>query len=231
MSKSARQLTRRMLLQIGFSVPPVLLAACTAPLVAPPRETADSPAPESESASQAATTTQSSAVTQALPPTPSCADDDEPTIAQTEGPFYTPNTPERTSFLEEGLTGTRLVVSGQVLSTGCQPLAGAVLDFWHCDDQGVYDNAGYRLRGHQFTTTDGVYRLETILPGLYTGRTRHIHVKVQGQNTRLLTTQLYFPDEPSNARDGIFHPSLVMDLQNASAGGKTATFNFVLATA
>lgn len=41
----------------------------------------------------------------------------------------------------------------------------------------------------------------------------------------------YFPDEPSNARDGIFHPSLVMDLQNASAGGKTATFNFVLATA
>jgi protocatechuate 3,4-dioxygenase beta subunit len=162
-----------------------------------------------------------------LVPTLTC-DDDEPTMAQTAGPFYTPNTPERASFIEDGITGTRLVVTGRVLTTDCQPMAGAVLDFWHADDAGQYDNAGYRLRGHQFTDENGQYRLETIVPGLYVGRTRHIHVKVQGPNTRLLTTQMYFPNEPENARDSIFHPSLVMDVQDTSDGSQTGTFDFVL---
>lgn len=170
---------------------------------------------------------ESAAVT--LPPTPPCGDDDdEPTIAQTEGPYYTPNTPERTSFWEEGTIGTRLVVSGRVLMTDCVPVAAALLDFWHADDGGEYDNVGYKFRGHQFTDANGNYTLETIMPGLYPGRTRHIHVKVQGPNMPVLTTQLYFPDEPQNASDGIFHPDLVMTLQD-SADGKTGAFDFVLA--
>ncbi|MBP8001489.1 MAG: intradiol ring-cleavage dioxygenase [Chloroflexi bacterium] len=170
---------------------------------------------------------ESAAVT--LPPTPPCGDDDdEPTIAQTEGPYYTPNTPERTSFWEEGTIGTRLVVSGRVLMTDCVPVAAALLDFWHADDGGEYDNVGYKFRGHQFTDANGNYTLETIMPGLYPGRTRHIHVKVQGPNMPVLTTQLYFPGEPQNASDGIFHPDLVMTLQD-SADGKTGAFDFVLA--
>jgi protocatechuate 3,4-dioxygenase beta subunit len=168
-------------------------------------------------------------VAQVLTPTPACGDDDdEPTPAQTEGPYYTPNTPERTSFLEPGMPGTKLIVTGYVLSTDCQPLAQALLDFWHCDDAGVYDNAGYRLRGHQFTDDQGRYYLETILPGVYPGRTRHIHVKVQAPNQPVLTTQMYFPGEPSNNTDAIFRPDLVMDVQDA-ADGKAASFNFVLA--
>lgn len=164
-----------------------------------------------------------------LQPTPQCGDDDdEPTIAQTEGPYYTPNTPERTNFWEEGTTGTRLVVSGRVLMTDCVPVAAALLDFWHADDGGEYDNVGYKLRGHQFTDANGNYTLETIMPGLYPGRTRHIHVKVQGPNMPILTTQLYFPDEPQNATDGIFHPDLVMAFQD-SADGKAGAFDFVLA--
>ena len=128
--------------------------------------------------------------------------------AQTEGPFYTPETPERTSLREDGIDGTPLRVTGYVHSTGCHPVPGALLDFWHCDDAGVYDNEGYRLRGHQFADDEGEFTLETILPGLYTGRTRHIHVKVQAPNGPVLTTQLYFPDEPDNERDGIFDPAL-----------------------
>ena len=167
----------------------------------------------------------------ALAPTPACGDDDDdPTVQQTEGPYFTPNSPERTSLLEPGITGTLLVVSGLVLMTNCQPVAGALLDFWHCDDSGVYDNVGYRLRGHQFADDSGRYTLETIVPGLYPGRTRHIHVKVQAPNQPILTTQLYFPNEPGNASDGIFDPSLVMDVQEAGSGSQQATFNFVLNT-
>jgi protocatechuate 3,4-dioxygenase beta subunit len=163
-----------------------------------------------------------------LAPTPACGDDDDdPTPAQTEGPFYTPNTPERTSFLEAGITGILLTVSGQVLSTDCAPIGGALIDFWHCDDAGIYDNEGYKLRGHQFADADGRYLLETIQPGLYPGRTRHIHVKVQAPNQPVLTTQLYFPDEPANINDGIFNPVLVMDVQQAG-DGKVAAFDFVL---
>ena len=173
------------------------------------------------------TATTGPSLTQSLPPTPDCGDDDEPTIAQTEGPYFTPNSPERTSLLEPGISGTRLSVAGFVLTTDCQPVKGALVDFWQCDDAGEYDNDGYRLRGHQFTDGDGRYLLETIMPGLYPGRTRHIHVKVQAPNSRVLTTQQYFPDEPGNRRDGIFNQALVMDVQD-TPNGKSATFNYVL---
>jgi protocatechuate 3,4-dioxygenase beta subunit len=163
-----------------------------------------------------------------LPPTPACADADDVTPEQTEGPFYTPDTPERTSLLESGLAGTPLILTGQVLTTSCQPAAGALLDFWHADAKGEYDNAGYRLRGHQFADAAGRFSLETIVPGLYPGRTRHIHVKVQAPNQPVLTTQLYFPDEPDNNRDGIFNPDLLMAVQQ-SGTGQSATFNFVVA--
>ena len=122
---------------------------------------------------------------------------------------------------------TRLVVTGYVLTTACRPIAGALLDFWQCDDAGAYDNVGYRLRGHQFTDEAGRYQLETIVPGLYPGRTRHIHVKVQAPGQRVLTTQLYFPGEPRNARDGIYRRELEIAVQD-TADGKAATFNYVL---
>jgi len=161
-----------------------------------------------------------------LPPTPQCADLDD-TTEQTAGPFYTPNTPERTNLREEGMAGTRLLVTGRVLNNDCSPVAGAVLDFWHADNDGQYDNLGFRLRCHQFSDAEGNYRLETILPALYPGRTRHIHVIVQGENTRRLNTQLYWPNEPANARDGIFHPSLLMQVAE-SGDGQISSFDFVL---
>jgi protocatechuate 3,4-dioxygenase beta subunit len=131
-------------------------------------------------------------------------------------------------LLEDGMGGTPLLLTGFVLSPECAPIPQALVDFWHCDSEGQYDNVGYRLRGHQFTDEQGRYQLTTIVPGLYPGRTRHIHVKVQAPNQPVLTTQLYFPNEPANDRDGIFHPSLVVDAAE-STQGMDAAFNFVLA--
>ncbi len=111
--------------------------------------------------------------------------------------------------------------------TPCRPLAGVLLDFWHAGDDGEYDNAGFKLRGHQFTDAAGRYRLETVVPGLYPGRTRHFHVKVQAPHGRILTTQLYFPGEPRNQDDFLFRPDLLMSVTNGAAG-KRAGFYFVL---
>jgi protocatechuate 3,4-dioxygenase beta subunit len=162
-----------------------------------------------------------------LAPTPDCGDDDEPTPAMTEGPFFTPRSPLRTSLLEPGVTGARVFLTGRVFSRECRPVPGALLDFWHADDIGEYDNVGYRLRGHQFTDDQGRYRLETIVPGLYPGRTRHYHLKVQAPKGRILTTQLFFPGEPRNRADGIFRRELLLSVKDTKAG-KDARFNFVL---
>jgi protocatechuate 3,4-dioxygenase beta subunit len=93
----------------------------------------------------------------------------------------------------------------------------------------VYDNVGYKLRGHQFAGDTGGYFLETIVPGLYPGRTRHIHVKVQAPGRPVLTTQLYFPDEPANARDRLFRPELLVQVEQ-TPDGLTAHFTFVVET-
>jgi protocatechuate 3,4-dioxygenase beta subunit len=162
-----------------------------------------------------------------LAPTPACDDGDAITPAETEGPYYKRNTPERASLVEAGMAGTRLTVSGRLLTRDCRPVAAALLDFWQADAAGAYDNPGYRLRGHQFTDEVGRYALEAVVPGLYPGRTRHLHVKVQAPNQPALTTQLYFPREARNARDGLFHTALLMAIED-TADGQAGTFDFVL---
>ena len=161
-----------------------------------------------------------------LTPTPACDDDDEPTPAQTEGPFFTPNSPQRSALREPGTAGAPIVLTGSVLTRSCRPVAGALVELWHADDAGRYDNEGYRFRGHVFTRADGTYRFETIVPGLYPGRTRHFHIKYQAPSHPILTTQLYFPDEPANRRDRIFDPALLVRLESGSE--RTARFDAVL---
>lgn len=162
-----------------------------------------------------------------LPLTPSCDDHDDPTPSQTEGPYYKPDSPARKILAEPGQPGTRLIVTGQVLSTNCKPLEKVLLDWWHADLEGNYDNAAFKWRGHQYTDKAGNFKLETIVPGLYPGRTRHIHVKVQAPGSRVLTTQLYFPDEPQNKQDYIFHKALVLQVKPEKTG-LNGNFTFVL---
>ena len=162
-----------------------------------------------------------------LPTTPQCADADDPTPTSTEGPYFTPNSPERRSLIETGMAGERVTLVGYVLDRRCRPVPGALFDLWHCDAGGAYDNDGYRLRGHQFTDAEGRFLFETILPGLYPGRTRHYHVKVQAPGQDILTTQLYFPNEPQNADDWIFKSALLLDLK-PDAGTTVGRYDFVL---
>jgi protocatechuate 3,4-dioxygenase beta subunit len=170
---------------------------------------------------------QSHAQESLLPVTAQCSDGDEPTPRQTEGPYFTPDSPERTSLLEDGMPGERIALAGFVLDRRCRPVAGALLDLWHCDAAGQYDNDGYRLRGHQFSDTEGRFVFETIVPGKYPGRTRHYHVKVQAPGRSILTTQLYFPGEPGNEGDTIFDPALLLDIP-LGRGPNLARYDFVL---
>jgi len=162
-----------------------------------------------------------------LAATPACADDDE-TVEQTEGPYFTPRSPRRRVLRTRGRRGTPFLLTGRVLTTRCRPIPNALLDFWQADANGVYDNRGYRLRGHQRTDAQGRYRLETVVPGLYPGRTRHLHVKAQAPRRPVLTTQLYFRGERANAGDRIFDPELLVRGLRRANGRWTARFDFVL---
>ena len=195
------RLTRRRLIELGLALPlPVLLGARAAGAAGEPA---------------------------LLPPTLACDDGDEPTATNPAGPFFRPRSPRRRSLLRPGVAGTTLILTGRVLTRGCTPIRGALLDFWQADARGRYDNRGYRFRGHQFTDRRGRYRLETVVPGLYPGRTRHIHVRVQGRGRPLLTTQLYFPGEPRNRSDGLFEPDLLVAWRG-SGNRRLARFDFVL---
>ena len=194
------QITRRRLLQLGLALPPLAGLAGYADLLETP----------------------------ALAATPAIADDDEPTPELSEGPYFTPSSPKRRSILPSGAGGTRLTLSGRVLTTSGRPVANALVDFWQCNARGVYDNSGYRFRGHQFTDSRGRYTLFTVVPGLYPGRTKHIHVKVQAPREPVLTTQLFFPGVPGNASDGIFDRDCLVRRWRTSNGRRLATFDFVL---
>jgi protocatechuate 3,4-dioxygenase beta subunit len=154
-----------------------------------------------------------------------------PTPAETEGPYFKAGSPYQTELAQAGVAGTPLHLSGYVRGTDCMPVVGATLDFWQANASGQYDNSGYTLRGHQTTDSNGYYQLDTVVPGLYPGRTRHIHVKVQAPDGSVLTTQLYFPNDSNNAMDGVFAENgqqLLMSVQQNADGSMTATFTFVL---
>jgi len=176
------------------------------------------------------TTDATSSSTITMDPSLACANGQtstSQTVSLTEGPYYTPNTPERSTLYEDGMAGIKLTLVGYVYDTNCQPVANAWLDFWQADANGVYDNSGYTLRGHQYTDANGRYELVTVIPGLYPGRTEHIHFKVQAPGGQIITSQLFFPGVTQNDEDGIYDASLLIVLQQSS-DGMSGQFNFVV---
>lgn len=152
---------------------------------------------------------------QPLPGNPLCV----LTPEQTEGPYFSDQRLNRFDIRRDSADGTvkpgvplSLTLRVQAVSPGrCVPLAGAIVDIWHCDATGIYsdvadprfDTRGKKfLRGYQQTDAEGTVSFLTIYPGWYPGRAVHIHFKVRAntatQGVVEMTSQLYFPDALSD---------------------------------
>jgi protocatechuate 3,4-dioxygenase beta subunit len=161
-----------------------------------------------------------------LPLTPACDDGDGLTLEREAGPFFRPNSPLNRHLYPAAPGGERITVAGFIFDSRCRPLVGSLVEIWHADENGDYDSVGFRLRGHQFTDAQGRWWFNTIVPALYPGRTRHFHFKVQRPGGRVLTTQLYFPEEPGNGGDRLFDEALLLDIKQ-TGDGSFGRFDFV----
>ena len=212
-----RMLTRREVLGLfGLASGAAVLAAC-----APSEATAATGTPNAEAATEDALAANPTAVeaTQAEVDTvaatsaaiPACVVKPE----ATEGPYFVDVQLDRADIRVEPSTGAP--VDGvplelafnvaQVASGACTALAGAIVDVWHCDAEGVYSGVEGSadtkfLRGFQTTDANGLARFTTIFPGWYRGRTVHIHYKIRTTgadgNAYEFTSQLFF-DEAATA--------------------------------
>jgi protocatechuate 3,4-dioxygenase beta subunit len=134
---------------------------------------------------------------------------------ETEGPFPTkvPSSYVR-SDIRDGRAGHLMTARISITNStnSCAPLAGVLVDIWHCDAEGNYSEYGgtgmqstnyqavHFLRGRQTTDANGLVSFTSIFPGWYTGRATHIHVHVYSANgTSLKITQIAFPEGAGTA--------------------------------
>ena len=142
------------------------------------------------------------------------------TPRQTSGPFYPLDLPldhDNDLTVVEGAPrpalGDVIHVAGRVMHVDGTSIAGAQVELWQANADGRYHHPrdgsdrkldeGFQGFGQTITTADGSYRFKTVRPGLYTGRTRHLHFAVIAPDGREFVTQMYFADEPYNEFDGI----------------------------
>ncbi len=137
----------------------------------------------------------------------------------TEGPYFIDEELNRSDIrsdpsdgsVKEGLPLTLEFLVSKISNGGCEPMADAMIDVWHCDAAGVYSDVsdpGFNtkgqkfLRGYQVTDSDGIARFTTIYPGWYRGRTVHIHFKIRGTtdsgSAYEFASQLFFDDDLSD---------------------------------
>ena len=138
----------------------------------------------------------------------------------TEGPFFPDKLPLdqdndliRMTDHTTPAVGTITNLSGRVLDKNGNPVKDALVELWQADDHGTYIHTKGAAQGERDpsfqgygkfeTAKDGGWKFRTIKPGLYTGRTRHYHFGVTLKGQPRFATQLFFKDEPANAKDGI----------------------------
>ena len=160
---------------------------------------------------------------------------------QTEGLYYV-DTQLNRSDIREDREGVPLDLTFNVSRvdqgdvSACGPLAGALVDIWHCDALGEYsgveDNAAGDfdtrgetfLRGYQVTDENGTARFTTIYPGWYRGRAVHIHFMIrdspESEQGYEFTSQLYFDDALTDEvqSQGPYAEKGQRDLRNADDG-------------
>ncbi len=143
------------------------------------------------------------------------------TPEQTEGPYYPVSFPAdsdndlvQVRGQAAQAIGMVLHLEGRVLATDGRPLAGALVEIWQSDSQGIYDHPGQPGRerrdqafqgyGRIAADSDGRYSFRTLRPVAYAGRPApHIHLKAAGLG-RHLTSQLYIAGDPGNERDFVY---------------------------
>lgn len=161
-----------------------------------------------------------------------------PTEPNALGPYYRRDAPFRSVIAAPDEAGRPLEVTGKVLrADDCGPLAGAVVDVWHANEAGRYYDVGssagtqprqFRLRGRVRTNGAGEYAFQTILPGSYGSRPKHIHYVIQHPDAAPLTTQLYFEGDPRLASDFLARDSLVRTLEQSADGDLRIKFDITL---
>ena len=139
--------------------------------------------------------------------------------ATVEGPYFIDQRILR-SDIRENQPGVPLELELHVANANasCHPIKGALVSVWHCNAQGEYSgylfndpnkfpdldtvnelghvkerDAERWLRGAQTTDANGKVTFQTIVPGWYTPRAAHIHVRAYLSDKTMLTAQLYFP--------------------------------------
>lgn len=160
-----------------------------------------------------------------------------------EGPFYTEGPPmlENNQLAGSDEPGERMIISGRVLNLACSEfLPNTVVDVWHANEAGGYDNAGYNLRGFTRSNDQGFYLFETIKPGKYlngnTYRPAHIHFKITPPGFPQLITQLYFEgdtdipgDAAASITSGTYDASnRIIALSENTEGIMEGTFDIVI---
>lgn len=124
------------------------------------------------------------------------------------GPFYRENVPIRSNIIVEGVRGAQILLHGKIFGSDCTtPLPNALVEIWHCNADGEYDNDSdeYRHRASWKTDANGEYSFQTILPGKYLNgklfRPSHIHYRVTASNHKELISQIYFKGDPHITKD------------------------------
>lgn len=173
----------------------------------------------------------------------------QPTEDNILGPYYRKGAPFRAKITPPLEPGTVMLIAGRVWGFDTKkPLPGARLDIWQANAAGRYDNDDpnsppkpdvFVNRARVLADENGYYEYETIHPGPYkigpeAWRPAHVHYLVQAPGYKQLITQLYFANDPHNAKDEFIKPSLIIALEKRKVGNAAyefGTFDVVLAKA
>jgi protocatechuate 3,4-dioxygenase beta subunit len=173
------------------------------------------------------------------------------TPAQIEGPYYPRAIPAdadadlvQVAGQAAPALGRPLLLTGVVRSTDGAALPGAQVEIWQADHAGIYlhpgdarvaaRDPGFQGFGRAVADAEGRYAFRTIRPGLYPGRTPHIHLRARAASGPALTSQIYFPDEPRNDGERLLRSvtgqqrALLMASLSPMDAGQRATFDIVL---
>jgi hydroxyquinol 1,2-dioxygenase len=166
------------------------------------------------------------------------------TEATVFGPFFVEGAPQIPAGgdLAGGAPGEPCWVEGTVTGTDGRALAGAVLDVWEADADGLYDvqysDDRTAARGRLMTDAEGRYRFWALTPTPYpipddgpvgkllraTGRSPmrapHLHFIVSAEGWRTLVTHIFVSGDELLARDSVFgvKDSLVVDFERQPDG-------------